>query len=54
MGADLPLEILGGVLANGSDLVVAVVVVDHVLHFQDNGSGLGGESGNTNLKDLRV
>ncbi len=51
MSADLSLEILGGFLADGSDLVVAVVVVNDVLHFQDDGSGLGGESGNTHLKD---
>ncbi len=51
VSADLPLEILGGFLADGSDLVVAVVVVHDVLHFQNDGSGLGGKSGNTNLKD---
>ena len=38
-----------GLLADSSDLIVAVVVVHNVLHVQDNGGGLGGEGGDTDL-----
>ena len=38
-----------GFLANGSDLVIAVVVVNDVLHVQSDGSGLGGEGGDAHL-----
>ena len=38
-----------GFLADGSDLVIAVVVVDDVLHVQGDGGGLGGEGGDTDL-----
>ena len=49
MCADFLLDFLGGLLTNGPDLVVAVVVVDNVLHGQDDGGGGIGESGHANL-----
>jgi len=49
VGADLPLDVLGGLLADGPDLLVAVVVVDNILDGQNNGGGVGGESRNTDL-----
>ena len=47
--ADFLLDFLGGLLTNGPDLVVAVVVVHHVLHGQDDGGGGVGEGGHANL-----
>ena len=38
-----------GLLADSSDLIVAVVVVHDVLHVQDDGGGLGGEGGDADL-----
>lgn len=38
-----------GLLADSSDLIVAVVVIHNVLHVQDDGGGLGGEGGDTDL-----
>ena len=49
MGTDLLLNLLGGLLADGPDLVVAVVVVDDILDLEDDWSGAVGEGGDTNL-----
>jgi len=49
VGADLSLDVLGGLLAHGPDLLVAVVIVDNILDGQNNRGGLGGESRNANL-----
>ena len=43
MGAVFPLDILGGLLAAGPDLVLAEVVVDDILHLQLNGGRVYGE-----------
>ena len=52
VGADLSLDVLGGLLAHGPDLLVAVVVVDNVLDGQNDRGGVGGESRNANLFEL--
>jgi len=49
VGADLSLDVLGGLLAHGPDLLVAVVVVDNILDGQNDRGGVGGESRNANL-----
>ena len=52
MGADFPLDLLVGLLADGSDLVVAVVVVDDVLHLQLDGGRVCGKGRNANLNKI--
>lgn len=49
VGADFTLLSTGGLLAHGTDLVVAVVVVNDILDSQGNGCGHGGEGGDADL-----
>ncbi len=49
VSADLPGLGAAGLLADGPDLVVAVVVVDDVLHGQGDGGGLAGEGRHAHL-----
>merc|ERR1719411_1447120 len=49
VGADLPGDDLGGLLTDGPNLLVAVVVVDDDLDVQGHGGGLAGEGGHADL-----
>ena len=49
VGADLPGDLLGRLLALGACLRVAELAVHHVLHVQLDGPGLVGEAGHADL-----
>jgi len=49
VSADLSWLDLGGLFANSSDLLIAVVIVNNHLDWQGHGCGLAGEGWDTNL-----